>query len=70
MKTILLTVLLASLTACEDDDPSTSPECKHARAQYIMAKAARDYAADLGTPVYDTDAALAKFKSDHWECFK
>jgi hypothetical protein len=71
MRTVLLALLvMLGLTACGDDDPSTSAACKDARKRYALAKSMRDYAADLGVPVYDLDAELAKFQSDHWECFK
>lgn len=61
--------LLVTLAACgDDDDPSTSPACKMAREQYIMAKALLDRAVSLGYPASYVD--LDKFMSDHWECFK
>lgn len=69
MRTMALVsfVSLLYVLGC-DDDPSTSPECKRARETYIMAKALLDRATDLGFPADYQE--LAKFKSDHWECFK
>jgi hypothetical protein len=72
MRTALLAfVLLFGLVACDEEDPSTSKACKQAREQYALAKIMRDRIASHGLyPTAELDADLAKFQSDHWECFK